>query len=199
MKAYSVNTLLGLGLAGWLAACSPSYEKKIEADRQSRNEFMRGEESPLPSLEMQLFEGLDFYPINETYRVIANVERLPVGQYYRLPLTDGGSDQYVKFGFAVFELLGSEHQLLLLRNPRERSQLFLAFTDLTNGDGSYGGGRYLDLEYNNSGKLVIDFNQAYNPFCAYSGQYVCPVPPQENHLEIPVPAGEKTYQSHSEE
>ena len=179
-----------------LFQCSGDYETEVQIHRDTKNDEMREEDSPIPSYDLENFEGLSYYPIDETYRVVADLERIPVGQYFQVRLTDGSSEQYQKFGYAVFSLLGKEHRLLLLKNPRERNQLFLAFTDLTNSEGSYGGGRYLDMEYNNSGKIPLDFNLVYNPFCAYSGQFVCPVPPQENHLDIPIPAGEKDYQSH---
>lgn len=192
---FNIQLLRGIVLISLFSACNADYADKIERERIARNDEMTLEDSPLPTWEKEHFEGLEFYPIDETYRVVASIERLPVGQFFPLNMTDGSTQQYQKYGYAIFELLGSEHQLLLLRNTRERNNLFLAFTDLTNGKDSYGGGRYLDLEYNNTGRLQIDFNKAYNPYCAFSAQYVCPVPPSENHMDIPIPAGEKTYQS----
>ncbi|MEL6534386.1 MAG: DUF1684 domain-containing protein [Bacteroidota bacterium] len=197
MKDISNRLFLLLGSWVVFTACSANYAEILEKERAQKDEEMQNEDSPIPSWEQEKFTGLSYYPIDETYRVVATIERIPVGQYFTVSMTDGSREQYQKFGYAVFDLLGKEHRLLLLKNPRERNQLFLAFTDLSNGKESYGGGRYLDLEYNNSGKIPIDFNRSYNPFCAYSGQYACPIPPAENHLNIPVPAGEKLFESAS--
>lgn len=191
---YSLITACLLALVFSLSACSMDYESEVLNERSEKDDWMvNDDESPLPSWDREHFDGLTYYPVDETYRVMSRIERLPVGQYYRLKMTDGTEEQYQKYGYAVFDLLGKEHRLLLLKNPRERTTLFLAFGDLTNGKGSYGGGRYLDLENNNTGRLELDFNKAYSPYCAYSGQFVCPVPPPENQMDIPIPAGEKTY------
>lgn len=197
MKDISSRLFAVLCICFALSACSANYAENVESERAKKDKEMLGEDSPIPSWEKENFVGLSYYPIDQTYRVVANIERIPVGQYFPVRMTDGSEEQYQKFGYAVFELLGKEHRLLLLKNPRERNQLFLAYTDLTNGKESYGGGRYLDLDYNNSGKIPIDFNRAYNPYCAYSAQYACPIPPAENHLNIPVPAGEKLFETES--
>jgi uncharacterized protein (DUF1684 family) len=108
--------------------------------------------------------------------------------------------KYVKYGEATFKLDGKEDQLniyqsLSLREkPAYKDYLFLPFTDETSGKESYSGGRYIDLTIPKGNKIIIDFNKAYNPYCAYNHKYSCPIPPKGNHLNIAIKAGVKRYQ-----
>ena len=103
-------------------------------------------------------------------------------------------DLYAK---VTFELDGREFQLNVYQisaanmKALHQNRLFLPFTDQSNGTDTYGGGRYLDLEIPEGDRITIDFNKAYNPYCAYSDRYSCPIPPQENDLGIPILAGVK--------
>jgi uncharacterized protein (DUF1684 family) len=111
-------------------------------------------------------------------------------------MTGGEAEYFIKYGYATFKLKDKSHKLLLLlqlNNEDEKDKLFLPFTDKTNGFETYGGGRYLDLDLEKDDQLIIDFNFAYNPFCAYNDNYTCPVPPAENQLDIEIKAGEKEY------
>ena len=111
---------------------------------------------------------------------------------------------YVKYADLYFTLKGKKMKLAvyqsqsLKENPEYFDYLFLPFTDLTNGEGSYSGGRYIDLRIPEEGvkKISLDFNKAYNPYCAYSGGYSCPVPPAENNLDMAITAGVKAYIKH---
>ena len=104
---------------------------------------------------------------------------------------------YRKYGYLTFSLNGKKHQLTLLqnqanmRNPLYRNHLFLAFTDLTSGESTYGGGRYIDMKIPDGDTMILDFNKSYNPYCAYTTGYSCPIPPEENFLEVAVKAGIK--------
>ena len=109
---------------------------------------------------------------------------------------------YVKYGIATFKIDGKQFSLSIFQNielvKREgfENYLFLPFTDLTSGVETYGGGRYIDLEKTDSGNIIIDFNKAYNPYCAYSHKYSCPVPPVENDLKVEIRAGVKAFEEH---
>jgi len=112
-----------------------------------------------------------------------------------LPMTDGSVERYLRHSFAEFELKGESVRLLLLQaaDETDKKNFFLAFADDTSGGESYGGGRYLNLRQDGQQSITIDFNLAYNPYCAYNPDFACPIPPKENILDIPIRAGEKNY------
>ena len=112
-----------------------------------------------------------------------------------LPMTDGSVERYLRHSFAEFELMGESVRLLLLQaaDETDKRNFFLAFADDTSGRESYGGGRYLNLRQDGQQSITIDFNLAYNPYCAYNPDFACPIPPKENILDIPIRAGEKNY------
>ena len=173
-----------------------TYEQKIINHRAELNEFMKDDpESPLPDSTRTSFRTLDFYPPNPDFKVEASLEILEDKQIIRMGTSDGKTREYLRFAYASFELAGSQNRVTLLRPMDEKSNdaLFLPFNDLTNGEETYGGGRYLDLEIPDNNKLTIDFNLAYNPYCVYSNDYSCPLPPAENRLAISVTAGEKIF------
>lgn len=112
--------------------------------------------------------------------------------------TSSRTPMYVKYGEISFEIDGKKLKLdvfqnldLIKMNPKYKNSLFLPFTDLTSGVTSYGGGRYLDLEIPKKRKFTLDFNKAYNPYCAYAPGYSCPLTPKQNDLEVEVLAGVK--------
>lgn len=169
------------------------FREKINA------EFKNPEASPLPEKERESFEGLDFFPFDPEFRITAEFLRTPNEVAFAMPTTSGKTKMYVKYGEIYFSLKDREfklnvYQSLLLSQTEEyKDYLFLPFTDLTNGSFTYSGGRYIDMSIP-SGKFVeLDFNRAYNPYCAYSGGYSCPIPPKENHLELAVTAGVRKY------
>jgi uncharacterized protein (DUF1684 family) len=107
--------------------------------------------------------------------------------------------EYVKYGEVHFLLKGESYHLEVYQNP-EISQrpgyedyLFIPFTDLTNGETTYAGGRYIDFRMTSSEDLILDFNKAYNPYCSYNPKYSCPIPPEVNHLPVRIETGEKNY------
>ena len=118
-----------------------------------------------------------------------------------MPVFSGTGGNYQRYALASFILKGKPMQLTLYKslalaqNPLYSDYLFLPFTDDTNSQTTYGGGRYIDMRTGDirDGKIIIDFNKAYNPYCAFSGGYSCPKPPDENRLAIAVEAGEKTF------
>jgi len=170
--------------------------QEITAFRQKLNEEYRNpKESPLAPEALQSFTGHEFFPADLRYRVQARFKRTANEPVFKITTSTDRRPEYVKYGEAQFELNGktytlSLYQSLALTQKEEyKDYLFLPFTDLTNGKDSYGGGRYLDLRIPAGNFILIDFKQAYTPFCAYSHKYSCPVPPKENHLPVEVKAG----------
>jgi len=146
---------------------------------------------------------LSFFPIDYNYKVTASLTKEENPQPFDMALYSGITRKFIKYGTLTFELEGGLHDLSLYQdisrgnNPLARAALFLPFKDLTNGEETYGGGRYFDLKVSDidaDGTMVLDFNKAYNPWCAYSEGYNCPIPPKENHLALGINAGEKDFQ-----
>ncbi|MCL4402842.1 MAG: DUF1684 domain-containing protein [Acidobacteria bacterium] len=140
------------------------------------------------------FQGLHYFPENEAYRVTARF----VAQPDSLAITNvlGQTEQQISPGYASFRLHGQELRLYpILESPGAKS-LFFIFRDLTSGKETYGAGRFLDTKLPVNGKVVLDFNKAYNPPCAFTPYATCPLPPKRNHLPVRVEAGEKKYGSH---
>lgn len=189
---YHINVLL--------TSYDKGYVSGIQEHQQALNsQFKDKEDSPLTPQDRKKFEALDFFPIDSNYRVEARFERTPNAEPVKMKTSTDRMPTYQVYGKLSFELKGETYELkvyqsLRLRESEEhKSYLFLPFTDLTNGVETYGGGRYIDLTIPQGNTLIIDFNKAYNPYCAYSYSYSCPIPPAENHLETMIMAGIKKF------
>ncbi len=162
-------------------------------------EFKNPETSPLPDRFRKDFESLEFFPADTTYRIEARFVRTPDAVPFLMPTTTDRKSKEVVYGVAHFSLDGKEHQLEIYQNEEliledgYEDYLFLPFTDLTNGDETYGGGRYLDLSIPNGNTIQLDFNKAYNPYCVYNKKFSCPIVPSINHLNTRVMAGVKDF------
>lgn len=176
-----------------------SFLTEIEDYRNGYKEkFQNKENSPLQEGD---FEYLRFYEANENYRLIASFEAAQGEKPFEMATYAGTTTPYIKYGIIQFELAGEKHQLALYQNlnyrriPGLKELVFLPMKDLTNGEATYGGGRYLYMKMEDiqDNKVIIDFNKLFNPYCAYSDGYKCPIPPTENHLEIAVEAGELMF------
>jgi len=143
------------------------------------------------------FNGLDFYPITEKYIVEATFKRTKKSKVFKMKTTTARTPLYKKYGELYFSIDGKSlvlsvyQNLELIKNPEYKDYLFLPFSDLTCGNESYIGGRYLDIKIPKSKKIIINFNKAYNPYCAYHYKYSCPIVPLENDLDIEIRAGVK--------
>jgi uncharacterized protein len=172
------------------------YEQIVWDWREQKdNYFLTDTTSPIIGKEK--FSGLNYFIPDPEYKVKANITLLHDSIPIIINRTDGQNEKYIKYAIASFTLQKKEYQLTLLKsikNSDNRNVLFLPFKDKTNGDDTYEGGRYLDLELKDKGKIIIDFNYAYNPYCVYNPRFSCPIPPQENFMEIEIKAGEKKYQ-----
>lgn len=181
-------------------APDPSYVTQVRQARQQKDQaFRTTAASPIAAGQRATFAGLRYYKPDAAYRVVGRLTRLAVPTPEPLALTSAGPpDAYLRWGMAEFELGGRLQKLALLQRQglgANANELFVPFTDPTNGQQTYGAGRYLDLPLPtaDAAEITLDFNGAYNPFCAYSHEYSCPKPPADNRLTVPVLAGEQQY------
>lgn len=175
-----------------------AYIEKIEAERERQFKFIRFNiESPLTDSQKMAFKKLNFYPIDPTYKVKARMIPVENKKVREVPLTDGSKEKYIEHSFVEFSFDGTKtNRLLLLQamNEPDKRNFFLAFADGTSAIETYGGGRYINARQDGKNSITLDFNLAYNPYCAYNPDFACPIPPKENLLEIDIPAGEKNYE-----
>jgi uncharacterized protein len=171
------------------------YIATVEQSRQEKDRSFRvASNSPLPAEEKLTFTALNYFPVDPQYRVEATYEPVAEPDTVWLAMTKGEREAYVRHARASFEQEGRRQTLVLFRRT-DPQELFVPFTDKTNGFDTYGGGRYLDVPPPPPGSttITLDFNRAYNPFCAYDSEFACPVPPADNRLQISIPAGEKAF------
>ncbi|MGH2646643.1 MAG: DUF1684 domain-containing protein [Ginsengibacter sp.] len=144
---------------------------------------------------------IHFYPVDESYRVTATFKKKDDAKGFDMITASGKKQLYFRYGLLTFKLHNSLVHLYiyqsasLMKQEKYKDYLFVPFGDATSGFDSYGGGRYLDFTISDikNNRLVIDFNKAYNPYCAYTAGYNCPIPPKENLLTIPIRGGEENY------
>lgn len=171
------------------------YIKSIQDFREEKHKFFKESEGS-PFVQKKItYEPVTFFPPNPTFKVNAKLEKLTSRETVSIANSDGSNIKYLKFARATFKLNKKEYSLLVLKALGFGNQYLTAFIDETSGETTYGGGRYLDLAVGKSDKVEIDFNKAYNPYCAYSAEYLCPLPPRENFIEVAIEAGEKDYKS----
>lgn len=155
--------------------------------------------SPLKPEDRKHFMGLDFFKVDSSYVVTATLKRTPDSPWFKMPTTTSRVSQERIFGDISFTLKGKTYSLHVYQNKELMTKegfeayLFLPFLDLTNGETTYGGGRYIDTSIPDGDTLVIDFNTAYNPYCAYNEKYSCPIVPRANFLNTKVEAGVKRF------
>ncbi|WP_461532324.1 DUF1684 domain-containing protein [Sinomicrobium sp.] len=167
--------------------------------KELNKEFMDPDRSPLKKRDLKNFKELDFFPVDSLFRVEARLERTPDSSPFFMPTTTDRVSEELRYGILYFEIDGKEYKLNVYQNQELITQegyedyLFLPFSDPTNGEETYGGGRYIDLRIPKGDTIVLDFNKAYNPYCAYNPTYSCPIVPDENTLSIPIRAGVKDF------
>jgi len=176
-----------------------SHSEAEKFQKQINSEYADAKTSPLMEEDLKTFKTLDFYPINGKYFVNAKFEKAKNEKVFEMKTTGTRTPKYIKYGTIFFTLDGVEMQLNIYRNielskqKEYKDHLFLPFSDLTCGKESYIGGRYIDLKVPKGDTMAIDFNQAYNPYCAYDHKYSCPLVPLENDLKVEIKAGVKTF------
>ena len=164
--------------------------------REINDFFKDASVSPLKKRDLKNFRGLDFFTFDSTYVVIAKLTKTPKEKSFKMKTTTDMMVEYIKYGTVSFELLSNQYSLDIYKNledPNERDNLFLPFLDDTNGNESYGGGRYINLDIPQVDNLIIDFNSAFNPYCVYDEKYSCPIVPRENYLPLEIKAGVKKF------
>lgn len=190
---------LGLTQPAFTQDASRLIAESQRAQDSLNREFANPETSPLLPEDLARFEGLEFYPIQATYIVAATFVRTPNETPFTMTTSTDRRPEYVKYAELHFTLKGQSLSLNVYKKttpyskPGLEDYLFIPFTDLTSGDGTYGGGRYLDARIPEGDTLLLDFNKAYNPYCAYSPHYSCPVPPADNFLPVRIEAGVKAF------
>ena len=171
----------------------------IQFQKNMNEHYADSVKSPLKKKDLAVFKELEFFPINEKYFVTANFIRTKKEKPFEMKTTTSRKPIYVKYGELHFKIEGIPYQLNVYQNVAfskktgYKNSLFLPFTDYTSGVESYGGGRYIDLKIQKGKNWTVDFNQAYNPYCAYNEVYSCPIVPKENDLKVEIKAGVKAF------
>jgi uncharacterized protein (DUF1684 family) len=169
---------------------------ELDDFRADKDEFLRDHpQSPLRMEQREAFEGLRYFPANPALVVRGPLETEGVDRDEPITMatTTGGEQEYRRAGVVRFEVDGAPAEVTLFSSPGQ-DELFLPFRDATSGKDSYGAGRYLEVEAPAlDGTVEVDFNYAYNPYCAYNPDWSCPIPPGENWLRVPIRAGERAF------
>ena len=175
------------------------YQQKLNAS------YKDASKSPLKKKDLKNFKGLDFFPIDSTFIVTAKLIRTENALTFEMATTTDRKPLYKEFGKLNFTLKGKDLELTIyksqddLRDEKYKDYLFLPFTDNTSGNESYGGGRYMDVmitDISEENIVTLNFNNTYNPYCAYNNRYSCPLTPRKNHLDVAIKAGIKVFEKH---
>ncbi len=166
---------------------------ELEEFHREKDEFFRHHlQSPLTPAQKRKFTGLNYFPENPELRLRVPLNSGVAHDILEMDTSTGGKQRYRRAGSITFYVEGVE-AVLSLYSSDDQDELFLPFRDATSGKESYGSGRYLEAALSQDGMVLVDFNYAYNPYCAYSERWNCPVPPPENWLAVPINAGEKAW------
>lgn len=171
-------------------------KKYVQEWRKDRDEFFKTHQrSPLTPAEKKSFKGLKYYPFDSRYVFSSQIERYILHinnpKYYATFLTNKGTNKrYIRYGKLQFKLNAKDYTMEVYKSILS-DMLFIPFKDMTNGKETYEGGRYIDAEILPGYRMVLDFNMAYHPSCAYNEKFICALPPRENMLEIAIKAGEQ--------
>ncbi|WP_282073519.1 DUF1684 domain-containing protein [Polaribacter atrinae] len=172
------------------------YQQELNAS------FKDASISPLKKKDLRHFKGLDFFEVDSSYIVEAKLIKTENAPTFEMATTTERKPLYKEYGKLHFTLQGKNHELTIyqsqddLDDVKYKDYLFLPFTDDTSGEASYGGGRYMDVmttDITAENKVILNFNNTYNPYCAYNDKYSCPLTPRKNHLDLEIKAGIKVY------
>ena len=175
------------------------YQQELNAS------YKDASKSPLKKKDLKKFKGLDFFTVDSTFIVTAKLVKTENAPTFEMATTTDRKPLYKEYGILTFTLKGKDCKLTIyqsqddLRDEKYKDYLFLPFTDDTSGNESYGGGRYMDVmttDEKPNGTIVLNFNNTYNPYCAYNDKYSCPLTPRKNHLDVEVKAGVKVFKKH---
>lgn len=195
MKKWSVIMALCISVNSF----GQDWKDSVDTFRKNyQAAFLKEERSPLKQADLGY---LRFYEPDSLYQIEGIFKPSTDKKVLMFPTSSGQQKEYTKYGEISFELKGKKLQLnvyrslSLMRIPLYKDYLFIPLKDVTSGKETYGGGRYLDAKMGDiqAGKIRLDFNKLYNPYCAFSEGFSCPIPPKENHLPIAIEAGEKNF------
>jgi uncharacterized protein (DUF1684 family) len=175
-----------------------AYTNEIQLYRQQALASLTNGQGPLT---VDMAKGLNYFPAKESFKIVAAYVPIKADSLTVIPTYSGKQNDYIEYGQLTFILEGEQHTLTAfkgiksMRLPQYRNKIFIMFKDETNEISTYGGGRYIYIEESliQNDKIELDFNKAFNPYCAYSDGYNCPIPPLENHLNVEIKAGEKLF------
>src|SRR5258706_15364479 len=155
----------------------------IMARREKVNkEFRDSNTSPLDPADKKKFAGLNYFAIDPAYRLTARFVKTEKPVIFKMKMTASPKMEYTTVGYVTFEYQGIGYKLTAYKKPETGDAYFIPFSDATNGKETYESGRYVDFPIPTGDQVILDFNGAYNPYCAYSRRFSCPIPPPENHL-----------------
>lgn len=192
-----------------ITSCNSSGKRALVGEtnyQKKKNAYFKDASvSPLKKNDLKDFKGLDYFPVDSSFIVVAKLKKIENAKVFEMPTTTDRAPLYKEYGLLNFMLQGKEFTLTIyqsqddLKDEEYKDNLFLPFTDETSGMGSYGGGRYMDVlttDIKKEGTLLLNFNNTYNPYCAYNEKYSCPLTPRKNHLDIAITAGVKDFKKH---
>ncbi len=202
MKKLIIH-LFALGLIISNTACQNAkadgdmYIKHVENKRAETDQYFKSAKSPLSEVGKSEFTGLPYFDIDLKYLIDAKVEQIENPDTIKLNTTTGDIRDYLRFAKLHFSVNDTLCSLVVYKSVHASDiHYFLPYKDYSNGVGSYSAGRYLDLNEPGRTSYALDFNLSYNPYCAYSDAYSCPIPPFENHLKVAIFAGVKYESKH---
>lgn len=176
------------------------YLDEIQNQRFKKDRYFKNPETtPLSAETISTFKGLEYFDTDTNFRKRAKFTQQIAASTFTMPTTTDRLPVYRKYGLIHFThhdtvyVLTAYQNMDILKKDSTYRGLFIPFKDYTNGLTSYGGGRYIDIEIREGDSIQLDFNLAYNPYCAYDGRWSCPIPPDENHLQTYIRAGEKNF------
>lgn len=178
---------------------------KTEYQQRLNANYKDASKSPLKKKDLKNFKGLDFFPVDDTFIVTAKLIKTENAPTFEMATNTDRKAMYKEYGVLKFSLKGKDFELTVYKSQDEledekyKDDLYLAFTDNTSGNESYGAGRYMDLKVTDEqldGTIILNFNNTYNPYCAYNEMFSCPLTPKKNHLDIEVKAGIKVFKNH---
>ena len=193
----------------FMIACNSQGKRplmgKTKYQQKLNSSYKDATTSPLKKKDLKKFKGLDFFPVDSSFIVSAKLTKTENAPTFEMATTTDRKPLYKEYGVLNFNLKGKDLKLTIyqsqddLRDEKYIDYLFLPFTDDTSGDDSYGGGRYMDVmisDINSDNFITLNFNNTYNPYCAYNDKYSCPLTPRKNHLDIEIKAGIKVFEKH---
>ncbi len=192
-----------------IIACNSEDKRPLIGETEYQQElnasYKDASKSPLKTKDLKNFKGLDFFKIDSTFIVTAKLTKIVNAPTFEMATTTDRKPLYKEYGILNFTLNEKDFELTIyqsqddLSDEKYKDYLFLPFTDNTSGEDSYGGGRYMDVlitDEKPDGTIKLNFNNTYNPYCAYNEKYSCPLTPRKNHLDFEIKAGVKIFKKY---